>query len=70
MADMTAGRSASPEAIDYADMRKRVKAIFIGSIGNLVEWYDFYVSHRLRADLAPGLHPDARHEDRVGDGKA
>lgn len=23
-------------------MRRRVKAIFIGSIGNLVEWYDFY----------------------------
>lgn len=28
--------------IDYADMRRRLKAIFIGSIGNLVEWYDFY----------------------------
>jgi MHS family alpha-ketoglutarate permease-like MFS transporter len=25
-----------------ADMRRRVKAIFIGSAGNLVEWYDFY----------------------------
>ena len=25
-----------------ADMRRRVKAIFIGSVGNLVEWYDFY----------------------------
>ena len=23
-------------------MRRRVKAIFVGSIGNLVEWYDFY----------------------------
>ncbi|HEY4369061.1 MAG TPA: MFS transporter [Steroidobacteraceae bacterium] len=23
-------------------MRRRIKAIFIGSIGNLVEWYDFY----------------------------
>jgi MHS family alpha-ketoglutarate permease-like MFS transporter len=27
---------------DLADMRRRIKAIFIGSIGNLVEWYDFY----------------------------
>ena len=27
---------------DLADVRRRVKAIFIGSIGNLVEWYDFY----------------------------
>jgi MHS family alpha-ketoglutarate permease-like MFS transporter len=25
-----------------ADMRRRIKAIFVGSIGNLVEWYDFY----------------------------
>ena len=25
-----------------ADVRRRVKAIFIGSVGNLVEWYDFY----------------------------
>src|ERR1041385_6563885 len=25
-----------------ADVRRRIKAIFIGSIGNLVEWYDFY----------------------------
>lgn len=28
--------------LDAADMRRRVKAIFIGSVGNLVEWYDFY----------------------------
>ena len=28
--------------LDLADMRRRVKAIFVGSIGNLVEWYDFY----------------------------
>src|SRR5262245_16888001 len=27
---------------DLADVRRRLKAIFIGSIGNLVEWYDFY----------------------------
>jgi MHS family alpha-ketoglutarate permease-like MFS transporter len=24
------------------DVRRRLKAIFVGSIGNLVEWYDFY----------------------------
>jgi MHS family alpha-ketoglutarate permease-like MFS transporter len=28
--------------LDLADMRRRLKAIFIGSVGNLVEWYDFY----------------------------
>jgi MHS family alpha-ketoglutarate permease-like MFS transporter len=30
------------ERFDAADMRRRLKAIFIGSVGNLVEWYDFY----------------------------
>src|SRR5262245_50746465 len=25
-----------------ADVSRRLKAIFVGSIGNLVEWYDFY----------------------------
>ena len=27
---------------DIQDVERRLKAIFIGSIGNLVEWYDFY----------------------------
>ena len=27
---------------DIQDVERRIKAIFIGSIGNLVEWYDFY----------------------------
>jgi len=26
----------------FTDVRRRLKAIFVGSIGNLVEWYDFY----------------------------
>lgn len=30
------------DRVDRADMRRRIKAIFIGSVGNLVEWYDFY----------------------------
>lgn len=28
---------------DAQDMRRRIKAILVGSSGNLVEWYDFYV---------------------------
>ena len=28
--------------LDLADVRRRVRAIFVGSVGNLVEWYDFY----------------------------
>src|SRR4029077_3869822 len=27
---------------DVADVGRRLRAIFVGSIGNLVEWYDFY----------------------------
>ena len=37
----TAAASAV-EPLDMADVRRRLRAIFIGSIGNLVEWYDFY----------------------------
>ena len=39
-----AGIAATAKAapLDAADMRRRIKAIFIGSVGNLVEWYDFY----------------------------
>ena len=39
-------------SFDIQDVERRLKAIFIGSIGNLVEWYDFYalrlrcISHR------------------------
>src|SRR4026207_2556702 len=33
---------ASADRLELADVRRRVKAIFIGSVGNLVEWYDFY----------------------------
>src|SRR3984893_2053174 len=42
MAAATVVSRASDEHLDLADMRRRLKAIFIGSIGNLVEWYDFY----------------------------
>src|SRR5215468_4729150 len=34
--------TAAPH-LDLADVRRRLKAIIIGSVGNLVEWYDFYV---------------------------
>src|SRR5215471_2498621 len=31
------------EHSQLADVRRRLKAIIVGSAGNLVEWYDFYV---------------------------
>ena len=33
---MTDQTVAAPKPIDYADMRRRIKAILIGSVGNLV----------------------------------
>jgi MHS family alpha-ketoglutarate permease-like MFS transporter len=30
------------DALTFDDVRRRLKAIFVGSVGNLVEWYDFY----------------------------
>jgi MHS family alpha-ketoglutarate permease-like MFS transporter len=35
-------RHVDDDQLRLADVRRRVTAIFIGSVGNLVEWYDFY----------------------------
>jgi MHS family alpha-ketoglutarate permease-like MFS transporter len=40
--DAEIARAAKVKPLDAADMRRRLKAIFVGSVGNLVEWYDFY----------------------------
>ena len=41
MTSATLSGQVGEEHLDFADMRRRIGAIFIGSIGNLVEWYDF-----------------------------
>jgi MHS family alpha-ketoglutarate permease-like MFS transporter len=33
---------AADDHLHLADVRRRLTAIFVGSVGNLVEWYDFY----------------------------
>src|SRR5256714_5560577 len=50
------------EHFDVADARRRIKAIFIGSIGNLVEWYDFYAHTAFALYFAPAFFP---HSDPV-----
>ena len=45
--------------IDLADARRRIKAIFIGSIGNLVEWYDFYAYTAFALYFAPAFFPNS-----------
>src|SRR5258707_7245141 len=42
---------------DLADAERRIKAIFIGSIGNLVEWDDFYAYTAFALYFAPAFFP-------------
>jgi MHS family alpha-ketoglutarate permease-like MFS transporter len=43
--------------LDLADVRRRVSAIFVGSIGNLVEWYDFYAYAAFALYFASAFFP-------------
>jgi len=53
------GRPAQPgEHVDFADVRRRLRAIFIGSIGNLVEWYDFYAYAAFTLYFAKAFFPE------------
>jgi MHS family alpha-ketoglutarate permease-like MFS transporter len=47
------------ETTDFADMRRRIKAIFIGSIGNLVEWYDFFAYASFALYFAQAFFPSS-----------
>src|ERR1700688_632159 len=42
---------------EFALMRRRVKAIFVGSAGNLVEWYDFYTYSAFALYFASSFFP-------------
>ena len=45
--------------VDLADMRRRLTAIFIGSVGNLVEWYDFYAYAAFALYFAGAFFPNS-----------
>ena len=45
------------DALDLADVRRRLRAIFVGSIGNLVEWYDFYAYAAFSLYFASSFFP-------------
>ncbi len=59
MASVTAATRAPEERLDLADMRRRIRAIFIGSIGNLVEWYDFYAYAAFALYFAGAFFPNS-----------
>src|SRR5580693_609889 len=54
-----AATHAGGEHIDFADVRRRLKAIFIGSVGNLVEWYDFFAYAAFALYFAGAFFPNA-----------
>src|SRR5881628_1764399 len=41
----------------FTDVSRRLKAIFAGSIGNLVEWYDFYAYSAFALYFAGSFFP-------------
>jgi MHS family alpha-ketoglutarate permease-like MFS transporter len=49
--------NAAGEQLDIRDVERRIKAIFIGSVGNLVEWYDFYAYTAFALYFAPAFFP-------------
>src|SRR6476659_8771224 len=49
--------SVAADRLEFADVSRRVKAIFVGSIGNLVEWYDFYAYAAFALYFAPSFFP-------------
>ena len=49
-----------PQAhLQFADMKRRLKAIFIGSVGNLIEWYDFYAYAAFALYFAQAFFPSS-----------
>jgi MFS transporter, MHS family, alpha-ketoglutarate permease len=50
---------ATPISEDFATMRHRLRSIFGGSIGNLIEWYDFYVYNFFALYFAKSFFPNA-----------
>ncbi|MGA2292520.1 MFS transporter [Bradyrhizobium sp.] len=47
------------DVFELADVRRRIRAILIGSAGNLVEWYDFYAYTAFALYFAPAFFPQS-----------
>jgi len=57
-AEISATSNADNEKMTASDMARRVKMIFLGSAGNLVEWYDFYAYAAFALYFAPSFFPN------------
>jgi MFS transporter, MHS family, alpha-ketoglutarate permease len=49
--------AAERDPMVLADVGRRIRAIFVGSIGNLVEWYDFYAYSAFALYFASSFFP-------------
>lgn len=49
----------SDDKLHFTDVERRLKAIFIGSVGNLVEWYDFYTYAAFALYFAGAFFPNS-----------
>ncbi|HET7888307.1 MAG TPA: MFS transporter [Bradyrhizobium sp.] len=56
---MTEQTASATDRLDIQDVERRVKAIFIGSVGNLVEWYDFYAYTAFALYFGPAFFPNS-----------
>jgi MHS family alpha-ketoglutarate permease-like MFS transporter len=59
MSDIAAQPTPQPHPIEFDDAKRRLKAIFMGSVGNLVEWYDFYAYTAFALYFAPHFFPSS-----------
>ncbi|ACB95747.1 MFS transporter [Beijerinckia indica] len=61
MVEVTRDYHFSPAADPYdrADVRRRTKAILIGSVGNLIEWYDVYAYSAFALYFGGAFFPSA-----------
>lgn len=62
MTDKTVDADPTRHGYDPADMARRVKAILIGSTGNLIEWYDVYVFAAFQLYFASSFFADVPPE--------
>ena len=53
----TSAIRAEDDRFQISDVRRKLKAIFIGSAGNLVEWYDFYAYSAFALYFAASFFP-------------
>ncbi len=57
MSNVKQDYSITTDGFDYADTKKRVKAILVGSMGNLIEWYDVYAYSAFALYFAGAFFP-------------